>query len=251
MQMTDVINKMGRNDARIITRDSFLITLFFYGLVIIVILRLALPWLSDTLAAGERTFDLTTYYPLLVSAMILHQVAAVLGGTIMGFLLIDERDNDTLTALMVTPVPMRMYLLYKVLLPMGMGTVLSFVGILLLNNVTLNITVWQLIPISLVNGLFAAGIALMLATFSANKVEGFATVKIVGSLLLIIVGAWFLPSNWSFLMGFYPPFWTMKAYWSIEAGGNLWWLYLAISLVTHLGAIGLLIRRFSSTVYKG
>ncbi len=250
MQLTTVIAKMGRNDARIIQRDAFLITLFAYGLVMIAVLRFAIPAIARALADAQLAFDLTPYYPLLVSGLVLHQIAGVLAGTIAGFLLIDERDHNTITALMVTPVPMQTYLLYKMLLPAIFGGLISLIGILMLGNLTTHLNIWHLLPLALINGLFSAMIALVLAGFSSNKVEGFATVKIIGSLMLVIFGAWFIPAPWEYLIAIYPPYWTMKAFWIIEAGGN-GWPFMAGAVVTHLIALALLTRYFITTIYEG
>lgn len=250
MQMTEVIRKVGRNDARIIGRDSFLLTLMGYAVGMLIIMRLVLPPIATALLENAA-FDLVPYYPLLVSALVLHQVAAVLAGTIMGFLLIDERDHKTITALLVTPVPPHKYVLYRVMIPMVVGFMLSVAGLLLLGNVV-TVAWWQVMLLSAINALFAALISLFLATFSGNKVEGFATIKIVGSLLLIIMGAWFIPEPWQFIAGIYPPYWTMKALWSIEAGANIttWLTYLALASVTHLMALAYLVRRFTIAIYN-
>lgn len=38
-------------------------------------------------------------------------------GVVTGFLLLDERDDRTLTALQVTPLPLRAYIFYRVTVP--------------------------------------------------------------------------------------------------------------------------------------
>ncbi|MEL6271373.1 MAG: hypothetical protein AAFR22_16315, partial [Chloroflexota bacterium] len=133
MQFTQVVAKVGRNDARIIGRDTFLIMLFGYALFAIILIRFAVPPLANTLMK-EMDFDLSVYYPLIVSGLVLHQVAAVLSGTVMGFILIDERDTGTLTAMLVTPVPPGKYILYRVMIPTVIGFVFSVLGLALLGN---------------------------------------------------------------------------------------------------------------------
>lgn len=248
MQMTTLIRRLGSNDARIIARDQFLISMLAYSFVIMAILRLATPPITNALLNGTG-FDLSTLYPLIVSGLIVHQAAAVLSGCIAGFMLIDERDQNTLTALLVTPVPMPQYLGYRVLVPMAMSFVLGFFGVLVMGNITAEITWWQSALMALVNAPFAAAISLMMATFAENKVAGFAMIKIVGSLMLIILGAWFVAEPWQFLFGVYPPYWTMKAFWAIEVGSAWWPLYMVVSLVTHSIALWFLVRAFQRAAY--
>lgn len=249
MQITSVIAKMGRNDAKIITRDSFLIVLFAYGVATFIAMRLLLPPITDALL-NRMDFDLAPYYPLLIATAVLHQVAAVLGGTIVGFLLIDERDNNTITALMVTPVSMGQYVVYRVILPIVFCVALGLVGLLLLAPFS-SLSTLQMLILSLLNGGFAALVTLTMATFASNKVEGFALIKIVGSLIIIVLAAWWIPTPWQFLLGFYPPFWTMKAYWLIEQGQTgVAWASMGASLLTHSLALAYLIRRFTQAIYQ-
>lgn len=249
MQLTTVFSHVGRNDLKVIGRDSLLVMLMGYGFVIAVVIRFAVPAITESLM-NTMEFDLTPYYPLLLSGMILHQAAALLGGTVMGFVLLDERDNGTLNAMMVTPIPVRDYVLYRVIVPMLMGFFLGFAGLIIVAELS-QLTVWQMLIIAAVNSLLASLISLLLATFSANKVEGFATIKIIGSLSLIVMGAWFVPEPWQFLAGIYPAYWTMKSMWMAEAGSSLWGLYLPLALLTQIGALVLLVRRFTNIVYEG
>lgn len=252
MNMADVMTKLGQNDLRLARRDQFLITLLVYGFIMIGIIRYLLPMITNTLLSGELNFDLQPYYPLIISTLVIHQVSAVMGGTITGFLLLDERDDQTIRAIMVTPMPINLFVMYKILVPMLLGFILGFVGLSVLAPfTTLNLV--QILLISLINSLFAALVCLFLATFANNKVEGFAMIKIVGSLSIIVFGGWFIQEPYQFLLGFYPPYWTMKAFWSIEAGVSTskWLSFLILSLITHSIALWYFVRRFNHTIYEG
>ena len=49
-------------------------------------------------------------------------------GMVIGFLLLDERDAQTLKALRVTPLSIRRYLAYRITLPLLVGTGTTLVG---------------------------------------------------------------------------------------------------------------------------
>ena len=49
------------------------------------------------------------FLPLMVAGMV---------GTVVGFLLLDQRDDQTMTALLVTPLSLGDYLRYRMTLPM-------------------------------------------------------------------------------------------------------------------------------------
>jgi fluoroquinolone transport system permease protein len=49
-------------------------------------------------------------------------------GMVIGFLLLDERDARTLTALRTTPLSMRRYLGYRVALPLLLGSMSTLIG---------------------------------------------------------------------------------------------------------------------------
>ena len=49
-------------------------------------------------------------------------------GTVIGFLLLDERDDRMLTALLVTPMSTAGYLAYRITIPLAAGFIITIVG---------------------------------------------------------------------------------------------------------------------------
>jgi fluoroquinolone transport system permease protein len=98
-------------------------------------------------------------------------------GMVIGFLFLDERDARTLTALRTTPLSMRQYLLYRVALPLVLGTASTLIGYPLTGLTPLSLT--TLLPIVVVASLSAPLLALVLAVAAPNKVAGFAVVKVL------------------------------------------------------------------------
>jgi fluoroquinolone transport system permease protein len=111
-------------------------------------------------------------------------------GMVVGFLLLDEQDAHTLTALRVTPLSMRRYLAYRVTVPLLVATASTLAGYRLIGVTPL--ALGSLFAISVVGALSAPLLALVLATAAPNKVAGFAIVKVLNGLNLLPIAAFFL-----------------------------------------------------------
>lgn len=253
MQMTQLVRKLGRNDVKVIGRDSFLVFMFSFAVVIAAVLRFGLPALNDYLLANnilnETTFitSMTEIYPMIVAYMGIY-TAALLVGTVFGFMLLDEKDDHTIVAMLVTPVPLQQYLTYRIIVPIIL-TFFIIIGEVLFINQAL-IPMWQLLLIATGGALTAPIVMLFFATFAANKVQGFALSKFGGISGWSIMLGWFVPMPFQLLIGLFPPFWVTKAYWMILEGNDLWWAALTIGIITQFGLIALLMRRFQTSAYK-
>ena len=77
----------------------------------VLLVHLILPAATDSLL--ERFgFDLVPYYPMLLRFFFVLQIP-LLFRLLVGLLVLDERDDDTLAALRVTPISMLGYALYR------------------------------------------------------------------------------------------------------------------------------------------
>ena len=90
--------------------------------------------LFTEMLADRYDFDLVPYYPLVLTAFLLLTSIIIVGG-LASFLVLDEVDAGTLTALRVTPVPLSTFFAYRAATVMGVTTVyvvatMSFSGIL-------------------------------------------------------------------------------------------------------------------------
>lgn len=248
MQLSHRLTTLGRNDVRLIGRDSFLSGLLMYVLVTAVFMRFALPWLHDAVAANpDFTFKVSDFYPLIVGYIVLF-LGAAMAGMMIGFVLLDERDDNTIKALLVTPMPIRHYLAYRLGVPMLLATGIIIFEILVMNQAL--VPLWQIILLALAASLIAPCITLILATFAENKVQGFAMLKMISSSGLIILAAWFVPEPFQFLFGIFPPYWIVKAYWLAFAGNDAWWICLLIGVIMLIGTLFWLSRRFEKVAYR-
>jgi fluoroquinolone transport system permease protein len=253
MQMTQLVRNLGRNDVKIIGRDSFLITMFIYMMGTAVALRFGLPWLNTYFAENgvlpneSLAMTFAEVYPMIV-AFISIFLGAMMVGMIFGFVLLDEKDDNTIKAMLVTPVPLNQYVSYRVGVPAIIAYLCIVAEVLLINQAL--IPLWQLLLIAVGAALTAPITALFFATFADNKVQGFAMTKFIGTAGMIIMLAWFVAEPVQWLFGLFPPFWISKAYWMALDGNNFWWLALLVGIVLQAGLIVWLVRRFNTAAYK-
>ncbi len=245
MNYLRVITALGRNDGRMVGRDSFLTGLLLYIIAIAAVLRFGLPALQTMILEAGWGWSLADYYPALVAFMALFE-GPMLAGTIIGFMLLDERDQHTLPALMVTPLPLRSYLIYRITI----ATLAAFVLILAifwLLGVAL-IPAPQLLLVAAIGALSGPIMGLALAAFAENKVQGFAMLKIINVFGMALLAAWFVAAPLQYLFGIIPLYWVFKAYWLALAGNGRWIIWLIPGLLGSLALLAWLMQRFQRAV---
>jgi fluoroquinolone transport system permease protein len=216
----------GRNDLRGTYRDPLLVTIIAAPVIWTTGVAVLTPMVTDMLVR-RNGFDLTRYYPLILTA----------------FLVLDEVDAGTLTALRVTPVPLSTFFGYRAATVMVVTTVyvittLSFSGILGPGLMP------ALVPIGLLAGISAVVTLLLILAMAGNKIQGLAAVRGLG---MLIAGLpclpWFIDSGWGLPFGVLPPFWAAKAFWVASVHG-VWWPYVLAGAVYNGALAWPLFRRF-------
>ena len=199
-------------DSRLLWRDPLLGWILALPIGLALLLRPLIPRVQEGLLVGVG-FDLTPYHPLVMGGYLMTAPGMV--GMVIGFLFLDERDARTLTALRTAPIAMHHYLGYRIALPILLGTASTLIGYPLTGLTPLPLS--SLLPIAMVAGFSAPILALVLAIAAPNKVAGFAVVKVMNSVNLLPVVAYFVPRPLQFVVGILPPYWPMRALWSAAA----------------------------------
>ena len=213
--------------------------LVFLPLAMALLMRWGVPVVTTRLKA-EYGLTLEPYYALLTSVMAL--VTPMLAGVVIGFLLLDQRDDGTLAALRVTPVSLNGFLAYRIGTPMAASVVMTMICVPLVGLV--EVSAAALLVVALVASPIAPFYALMLAAFSDNKVQGFALMKAAGILSWPPVIAYFLPTVWQWAMGIVPLYWPAKVFWMLSAGDSGTADYVAVGLAYQAALVAWLLRRF-------
>jgi fluoroquinolone transport system permease protein len=236
---------LGPVDIKNIRRDPLLKWMVFTPLVMLAVVRWLVPWITELLQM-QFGFDLRPYYPLLMS-FIAMSIPFIIG-VVIGFLLLDQRDDHTLTALQVTPLALNGYLVYRVTSP----TIMAFFSTMLVAGGTglVPMGLMQLAVVALSSALMAPIVALLFAGLAQNKVQGMALSKASGSLMIPALIAYFIQPGWQYLFGIMPTYWPAKLYWTIAAGEPGAWLYLLISLLTQALVLALILRHFHKVMHS-
>lgn len=236
-----VLTVFGRNDLLQIRRDTMMVGVFFGPLGYACAL-----WFVPALtrfAASSWGFDLTPYHALIVSAFVVLGPAVVLA-SLMGLLLLEEKDQRTLAALRVTPLPRSAYPLYRGGVTVALVTLYT-VAVLALCRLASPEVIAKGLPIGLVGGLVATATALLIAGPANNKVEGLAIGKAIGMPMMAApLGAYFLAdSPWQHAFAVIPSYWPAKALWAAW-DGTAFWPYVLGGLLYNALLVLILLRAF-------
>ncbi|MBU0711912.1 ABC transporter [bacterium] len=228
-------------DLKNVSRDSFLILIYCIPVFIALLFRFATPVIADFVVLWV---DLTEHYAFIVSFLAFLTPSFV--GMVMGFMLLDERDEDILSYMAVTPLTKSGYMLYRIVSPVIISFIMMYV-ILFIAHLT-PIPVIRLIPVGLMASMEAPMLALFLAAFANNKVEGLAVYKLTSMIFLAPFVGYFVKSNWAFLAGILPPFWVSKAFLASFEPFTGYWLFVTIGFVIHGIFIYLMLGLFNRRI---
>ena len=217
----------------------------FFWLILLAPLLLAwgLHYLLPSLAERFQNFDLADYYPIIVALLIL--TPPLYYGVVLGLLLLEEKDENVLLAVAVTPITLRNYLFARVAVYTLVSLPLIFVVHELIGVIEIDRT--QLALIAIVTSLNTPLLVMLLAAFCKNQLEGFVIGKGMSPLHLLPLAMFFVPDYWHVLCGILPTYWPIIAYFTAvsEAGSGLFFGFaIVMAIVMQTLAIVWLYRRF-------
>lgn len=223
-------------DMRNIIRDRMLLySAFLFPVVLIIICRLILPWIS------ENIYDLTGFYTILF--MMFSIFFPMIFGFIIAFLIMDERDENLLTVLRVMPISRSTYLIYRMVLIISLCFVFVFTFPAL--SGLIDIPLLEYLPIAVLFSIFAPILALIVNNLANNKIQAFAIFKMLGSVFFLPLFALFIAEDWKYILGVIPNFWTFMALDTLLTTGSQNLGFLAVGYITHLALLGALFYLFN------
>jgi len=244
MKFATVLRGLGPVDLKSVSRDSMLLLISAGSLVLALAMRYGVPFATPHLQR-LLSVDLADYTPLLMSFVLL--IAPGMVGSLVGFLILDERDDGTLTALLVTPVSLSSYLLYRIGLPVVVAFLVTLLAVPIAGLLT--IPFGPLVVAAALASLSGGIVALAVTALASNKVEGFGVLKILQGLQALPLVAWFLPTPWQWLVGIVPTYWPAAAYWQMAAGESFW-EYVVVGVGVNLGILDWLLDHFRRTLAR-
>lgn len=230
-----------KGDAKNFYRDSTLVMMLVAPVLIIVVFKFGLPYLT-TVLSRYTGFDLSPYHPFIISFMTM--IPAMMFGMLVGFITLDERDENILAYISVTPLSKSFFLIYRMLIPVTASFFYFFIHLYVIGLV--DFSVIKVIPIALMVSLEGPCMALFMVGFAKNKVEGLAMGKLLGVFYLAPIAGYFIKSDWKYLAGISPPFWVTGAFLAESTG--LYLMHVIAGFVVHGVFIALLLSIFKRKV---
>lgn len=229
-----------------ILSDSMSKVMLIYPIFIIIVGAYFLPILLERF--GDDTPG--TQVAALVMIIFFASIAPFITAAMLGFNLLDNRDDNTIDTIRVTPISLRGYITFKSIYAYILSVNASFfvmfgtkhlsgdgytvMGINLFDNFTAG---WIFIY-AVVAGLFTPLFGLLLSAFAKNKIEGFAFMKASGMIIIVPALAVIetMQDAKQYFLGIIPIFWPVKGLMTsadlLVHSSNLdVWLYMVIGIL--------------------
>ena len=215
-----------KTDLRRLIRDQFLVGMTIYILVIAVVIRSLLPVVSTRL--GPEV-DLPHYYPLINSYLSV-VTGGILVGAIGGLLLLETREDRTLDAVRVSPMPVGRMLMYEAAFVFSAAAPVIWAMATIIGAGVPDLG--MMLAISVAGAASAPVFSMAISNLARDKVEAFALMKIVGIVATATLAAWFVPEPWQWFAIVLPPYAAVKAWWlAVSDEPGAWrWLGLAFAV---------------------
>lgn len=242
MQVTQW-NQVIYSDLRKVLAEPF----FWLILLAPFLLGWGLHYLLPYLATQFQRFNLADYYPIIVALFIL--TPPLYYGVVLGLLVLEEKDENVLLAVAVTPIKLRNYLFARV----AVYTLVSLPLIAVVHELigVIEIETTELILVAVAASLNTPLVVLLLAAFCKNQLEGFVIGKGMSPLILLPLATFFVPDYWHLLCGILPTYWPIIAYYTaVSETGSVWFFGFAVmmALLVQMLAIWWLYRRFERSL---
>ena len=234
-------------DFKMVARDRFLVFVPSYLVIIVLAMRFGVPPLTDWLSS-RYGFELAPYWPLIGSYTTV-LLSAMFLGLLIGFLMLDEKEQGTLRARLVTPVAFSDYLAYRIGLP-ALFALVALPAIALGHG--LGAPSWTVCwVLALANAPMASAAAVFFPLMTRDKVQAFAWAKLLSGLCFLPMVAALLETPWKFVVGAWvPPFWTVEAY--VRAThGDSWWPWALVGALATWGFAAWTVHLYQRSVRRG
>ncbi|ERJ12066.1 ABC transporter permease [Haloplasma contractile] len=229
-----------KNEFKKWLRDPLMKFMLFYPIVFGVIGRYVLPAIEDY----NDYFIIDAYKDLIV--VILALLIPLIYGALTGFSILDDRDDDSLVSIKVTPLSIHQFLSFR----FGMVTVLSFLStsfVMWFSDIGVNdMGIGNILLISLLASLSAMMTGMLINAFASNKIEGFAVMKGTGVILVFPIVSLFFKDSKEMIFSFAPGYWPAKAISSLIKGDDA--LYLNYTVYMFVGFVYIIFLNW--IVYK-
>jgi fluoroquinolone transport system permease protein len=187
--------------------------LLIYPLMLAAIGRYVIP-----LASEHMGVDITPYNHVVLVAIAM--ITSKIVGIIAAFSLLDDRDDRIFLAVNVSPLSFDYYIWFKLVIIY----LFSFVGtafVIWFSDLA-DVSPGVVLAVSFLSAFAAPLSALLINCLATNKIEGFAALKALNTLVIFPIVSLFFSDAKEFIFSFEPGFWPAKALATAAIGHNVY-----------------------------
>lgn len=144
-----------------------------------------------------------------ILAMFFIVITGYVFGALTAFTLLDDKDDNVLMSLKITPISVKYYVIIKLTASFIFGFIASL-AIIYGTRFLVDANFGIIVLIALIGAIQAPGVALIVNSFAENKVEGFVIMKLSGLILILPVLAFFITGWVQNLLGVAPGYWAAR-----------------------------------------
>ena len=229
--------KLFRNDARQIMRDPVMATLLFAPFLLILVFKAFEIWLFPYIAQSFGIY-MDTYSAYILSFIIL--LTAGMLGIVVGFVMLDDKDANTLKLMEITPLGRSGYLFNRLALAVSFSVIYCLIALLVFKQPSLPI--YAQLMLLILSSLYTAIIGLLIFYGSDDKVKGLTFAKGLNILSLFAFADLFALKWLTILAWFFPPYWLTML---IKSPNSI--SIHALALLVHMLWLGVLILKFNKS----
>ncbi len=206
------------------TREPLTSFLLFYPLLFGFIGRFILPYVEE-----NTGFVIELYADVIIAVFAL--MMPMIFGALIGFSILDDRDDNVLMTIKVTPLGLQRFFSFRLIM-IFIFSIFASIFVILFADIG-NLALSSVIAIATVSSLSAPLTGLFINSFASNKIEGFAIMKGFGALVFIPLVSLFVFDFKELFFAFAPGFFPAKAVSSLVRGDQF--MYLSFNSYYILG----------------
>lgn len=194
-----------KSELKKIIREPMMALLLFVPLIIPVIFRLLVTFLVPFIGKYVE-FDFSLYNHYVLSFVLM--LSPMLLSMIVGFSMIDDRDNRMVELISVTPFSKSGYVVLRLAMLATLVLFYSLYSYFVLGIYV--ISVWTVLYLSVILSLYSAIMGLLLFTVASDKVKALTYAKGL-NIIFLFAFVDLLNIPWmNVLGGFFPPYWITQ-----------------------------------------